>query len=85
MAIVRKRAMTPSVMSMATLIAVPCAAAAMASMRTPGTTYSRYSARPPVGAPAAWPSPAPRIPPKTKTNSSRKTIGIPTRISVMDG
>ena len=39
-AMVRKRAMMPSVMSMATEIAVPCAAAATVSRRIPGTTYS---------------------------------------------
>ena len=37
-AIVRKRAMMPSVMSMATEIAVPCAAAATVISRIPGVT-----------------------------------------------
>ena len=60
-AIVRKRAMIPAVMSMATEIAVPVPPAATAISRIPGTTYSRYSARPPAGPP----SPAPRVPPKT--------------------
>ena len=38
MAIVRKRAMMPSVMSMATEIAVPCAPPATVMSRIPGTT-----------------------------------------------
>ena len=38
MAIVRKRAMIPSVMSMATAIAVPWATAATAASRMPGVT-----------------------------------------------
>ncbi len=37
-AIVRKRAMIPAVMSMATEIAVPCAAPATVMSRIPGTT-----------------------------------------------
>jgi len=60
-AMVRKRATIPSVMSMATEIAVPVPPAATAISRIPGTTYSRYSARPPAGPP----SPLPRVPPKT--------------------
>ena len=61
MAMVRKRAMMPSVMSMATEIAVPMAPRATAISRIPGVTKARYSARPPSGPP----SPAPRVPPKT--------------------
>jgi hypothetical protein len=61
MAMVRKRAMMPSVMSMATEMAVPWAPAATAISRIPGVTNSRYSARPPAGPP----SPAPKVPPKT--------------------
>ena len=61
MAMVRNRAMMPSVMSMATEIAVPVAPRATPISRIPGTTKSRYSARPPV----APPSPAPSVPPKT--------------------
>jgi len=60
-AMVRKRATIPSVMSMATEIAVPVPPAATAISRIPGTTYSRYSARPPEGPP----SPLPSVPPKT--------------------
>ena len=44
-------------------------------------TKSTYSARPP----AAPPSPAPSVPPKTKTNSSRKTIGMPATMRVSAG
>jgi hypothetical protein len=40
MAMVRNRAMIPSVMSMATEIAVPWAPAATAISRIPGVTYS---------------------------------------------
>jgi hypothetical protein len=40
-AMVRNRAMIPSVMSMATEIAVPCAAAAAVISRMPGVRYSR--------------------------------------------
>jgi hypothetical protein len=61
MAMVRKRAMMPSVMSMATEIAVPVAPRATAISRIPGRTYSRYCSRPPPGPP----SPAPRVPPNT--------------------
>ncbi len=61
MAMVRNRAMMPSVMSMATEIAVPMAPMATPISRIPGTTKSRYSARPPDGPP----SPAPSVPPKT--------------------
>ena len=39
-AIVRKRAMMPSVMSIATAIATPCAAPTTARIRMPGVTYS---------------------------------------------
>ena len=39
-------------------------------------------ARPPAGAP---PSPAPSVPPRTYTNSSRKTTGIPAMKNVSDG
>ena len=46
-AIVRKRAMMPPVMSIATEIAVPWAAPATVIRRIPGTTYAMYSARPP--------------------------------------
>jgi hypothetical protein len=60
-AMVRNRATMPSVMSMATEIAVPVAPAATAIRRIPGVTYSRYWARPPAGPP----SPAPNVPPKT--------------------
>ena len=59
-AMVLKRATMPSVMSMATEIAVPMAPEATAISRTPGVTNSRYSLRPPAG-----PSPAPSVPPKT--------------------
>jgi hypothetical protein len=38
MAIVRNRSMMPAVMSMATVIAVPCAAAATVISRMPGST-----------------------------------------------
>ena len=38
MAIVRNRAMMPSVMSIATPIEVPCATPAIVMSRTPGTT-----------------------------------------------
>ena len=48
MAIVRNRAMMPSVMSMATEIAVPWAAPATVISRIPGTTYAMYSSRPPA-------------------------------------
>ena len=61
MAMVRNRAMMPSVMSMATEIAVPMAPMATPISRIPGTTKSRYSARPPDGPP----SPAPSVPPNT--------------------
>jgi predicted ATPase/DNA-binding SARP family transcriptional activator len=47
--------------SMATEIAVPVAPRATPISRIPGTTKSRYSARPPVGPP----SPAPSVPPNT--------------------
>jgi hypothetical protein len=61
MAMVLNRATMPSVMSMATEIAVPMAPAATAMSRIPGVTNSTYSARPPAGPP----SPAPSVPPKT--------------------
>jgi hypothetical protein len=61
MAMVRNRATMPSVMSMATEIAVPVAPAATAMRRILGVTYSRYSARPPEGPPSS----APRVPPNT--------------------
>ena len=48
-------------MSIATEIAVPCAAPAIAIKRIAGVTYSMYAARPPE----APPSPAPSVPPKT--------------------
>ncbi len=38
MAMVRKRAMMPAVMSIATEMAVPCAVPAIASSRMPGVT-----------------------------------------------
>ena len=60
MAMVRNRAMMPSVMSMATEIAVPWVPLATAISRIPGTTYLRYSPRPPEA-----PSPAPNVPPRT--------------------
>ena len=52
MAMVRNRAMMPSVMSIAIAIAVPCAPPATAINRMPGTTY-RGSRRGPRG---AWPA-----------------------------
>jgi hypothetical protein len=81
MAIVRKRAMIPSVMSMAIEIAVPWAAPTTVSSRIPGMTYARYASRPPVGAPR----PAPSVPPNTYTNSSRNTTGRPAMNRVSDG
>ena len=78
---VRNRAMIPSFMSMATAMAVPWAALAMPMIRMPGVTKLTYSARPP----AVPPSPAPSVPPKTKTNSSRSTTGIAATITVSAG
>ncbi|PRY33078.1 hypothetical protein [Pseudosporangium ferrugineum] len=65
-------------MSVATETEVPVAVPPMVISRMPGTTKTRYSARPP-------PSPAPSEPPKTKTNSSRKITGIPASITVIAG
>ena len=73
MSIVRNRAMMPSVMSMATEMAVPWAAPATVIRRIPGTTYAMYSSRPPDDRPR----PAPSVPPKTYTNRSRSTTGMP--------
>ncbi len=81
MAIVRKRAMMPWVMSMAIEIAVPWAAPATVMTRIPGMTYLTYSSRPPE----TPPRPAPRVPPRTYTNSSRKTTGMPAMKTVRDG
>jgi hypothetical protein len=61
MAIVRKRATIPSVMSIAIEIAVPVAPTATVISRIPGTTYAMYAWRPPD----TPPSPAPSVPPKT--------------------
>ena len=60
MAMVRNRAMMPSVMSVATEMAVPVVTAATAISRMPGTTYWTYALRPP----AAPRRPAPRVPPR---------------------
>jgi hypothetical protein len=78
-AMVRKRAMMPSVMSIATAMAVPCATEAAPMSRIPGVTYVRYTLRPPP------PRPAPSVPPNTYTNRSRNTTGMPTRNSVRPG
>src|SRR5665647_3580141 len=48
-AIVRNRAVIPSVMSIATVVAVPPAVPAMVISRMPGMTYARYASRPPAG------------------------------------
>ena len=61
MAMVRNRAMMPSVMSMATEIAVPWTAAAMAISMIAGRDVVDVG-RPAAGRP---PSPAPSVPPKT--------------------
>ncbi len=71
-AIVRKRAMMPSCMSIAMAIAAPPHPPPMVIAMTPGTTYSRYAACP---SPAPFGSPAPIAPPKTYTNPSRNSTG----------
>ena len=72
-AIVRNRAVMPSVMSIETVVAMPPAVPAIVTARMPGITYARYAARPPAGSTPG--RPAPSVPPKTKTNSSRNTTG----------
>jgi hypothetical protein len=68
-------------MSMATEIAVPWAAPATVIKRIPGRTYAVYSARPPD----TPPRPAPSVPPRTYTNSSRNTTGMPAMKKVSEG
>ena len=59
-------------MSCATEIAASCPALPTARKTIPGTMYSRYaSVSPPPG------RPAPKVPPKAKTNSSMTTTGTP--------
>ena len=61
-AIVRKRAMMPSVMSVLTLIAVASAPLADGHQQDPGDDVVDVRGRPPA---RARPSPAPMVPPKT--------------------
>ena len=72
-AIVRKRAMIPSVMSIATEIAVPWRGAGHRHQQDPGHRRRRGTLvpRPPADR-ARAPSPAPSVPPNTNTNRSRK-------------
>ena len=77
-AIVRNRAVMPSVMSIATVVAVPPALPAIVISRMPGMTYARYASRPPAGSTPG--RPAPSVPPKTNTNNSRSTTG-PTMVN----
>ena len=56
-AIVRNRAVMPSVMSIATVIATPLAVPAMVIARMPGMTYARYASRPPAGSTPGRPAP----------------------------
>jgi hypothetical protein len=72
-AMVRNRAVMPSVMSIETVIAAPVAAPVMVIMRMPGMTYARYASRPPAGSTPG--RPAPRVPPNTNTVSSSATTG----------
>ena len=65
MAMVRKRAMMPSVMSMATEMAVPCAVPAIVISRMPGHHVVDVRRSAAAVAAAAAPSPLPSVPPKT--------------------
>ena len=73
MAIVRNRAMIPSFMSIATAMAVPVAAPATVISEDPGHHVGDVV----VPASRTAPRPAPSVPPKTNTNSSRNTTGMP--------
>ena len=83
MAIVRKRAMMPSVMSIATEIAVPWAAPATVISRMPGNDVGEV-----VGAAAGDGEPeagARACRRRRYTNSSRNTTGMPAMKKVSDG
>ena len=88
-AIVRKRAMIPAVMSIATEIAVPGAAAGDGDQQDPGHDVGDVRLAAVTGRPAPArrrpPSPAPSVPPSTYTNSSRTTTGITAMKNVSDG
>ena len=73
-AMVRNRAMMPSVMSMLTAIAVAVAPVADGDQQDPGHDVVDV-----VAAAAEPPSPAPIVPPNTPTNSSRNRTGIAER------
>ena len=72
-AMVRNRAVMPSVMSIETVVEVPPAVPAMVISRMPGMTYAMYASRPAAGSTPG--KPAPSVPPNTNTNSRRNTTG----------
>ena len=83
MSMVRNRAMMPSVMSIATEIAVPWAAPATVISEDARERRRRGSRR--DRRRRADRGPAPSVPPSTNTNSSRNTTGMPAMKNVSEG